>query len=139
MAELELRWTRKFTCPRRVENGMVDPNSPFVGAGADLDEWRVREDPEHPGLINTGMPACSYCGSLSPEFFLERVEEGWEVGPTDKNYKAYLKNPSSGPEGKFYFMHLDEEQKRTFIELYNEKKMAIGYPGHFYKKPYFCQ
>lgn len=49
-----------------------------------------------------------------------------------------------GPEGptrqrKFYFQHLTPEGRTRFVELYNEKKMKIGYPGHFYTRPYFCK
>ncbi len=40
--------------------------------------------------------------------------------------------------GKFYFQHLSVEQKNRFIELHNEKKMKIGYPGYFYVLPYFA-
>lgn len=67
------------------------------------------------------------------------VDVGAEVGPTDKNYKVYVKHDSiKSPTGKFYFQHLDEDQKRGFIERLNERKVNIGYPGHFYVLPYFC-
>jgi hypothetical protein len=126
-----------FTCPRRHEDGTADPESPFVIAGPDLDEWVVRDDPQYPGLLNTGMPACSYCGSLNPDFFMEKIEsEGWTVGPTDKSYKAYVRS-TEGPQGKFYFQHLSDEQKVKFVELLNKRSLSIGVPGHFYKKPYF--
>jgi hypothetical protein len=38
---------------------------------------------------------------------------------------------------KFYFQHLSDEQKNRFIELLNERKFRIGYPGHFYVLPFF--
>lgn len=41
--------------------------------------------------------------------------------------------------GKFYFMHLSEEQMRRFVDLYNEKKLKVGMPGHFYRLPYFMR
>ena len=41
-------------------------------------------------------------------------------------------------QGKFYFQHLSPEQQNKFIELYNAKKMKLGYPGHFYSRPFFC-
>lgn len=137
---------------------------------------------------------CPYCGSLSPDAFMENVELGVEIGPTDKNYKAYLDEPNEhvgepcidgsanfaqvgddwvrvspdnidtlpklGPYGgtygvrigdhvhiskcpamkprKFYFQHLSLEQKKRFVELLNQKKVNIGYPGRFYVLPYFC-
>jgi hypothetical protein len=41
---------------------------------------------------------------------------------------------------KFYFQHLvTDENFQKFIDLYNAKKMNIGYPGHFYSKPYFMR
>lgn len=73
--------TDQHTCPRRAETGRDNPNSPFVGSGTDLDTWRASP---------TG-PSCSYCGSLHPDRFMDLVREGWSVGPTDKNYKAYLR------------------------------------------------
>lgn len=39
---------------------------------------------------------------------------------------------------KFYFQHLSAEQRTKFIEIYNAKRMKIGYPGHFYVLPFFC-
>lgn len=39
---------------------------------------------------------------------------------------------------KFYFQHLDEAGARKFVDLLNAKKLNIGYPGHFYVRPYFC-
>ena len=40
---------------------------------------------------------------------------------------------------KFYFQHLDTQALRDrFIELHNAKKIKIGFPGHFYVRPFFC-
>lgn len=80
---------------------------------------------------------CSYCGSLHPDKFLEAVELGHEVGPTDKSYKAYIGHPH--PHSKFYFQHLNEAQRAKFIELYNKDVMKIGYPGWFYTTPFFIK
>ncbi len=112
---------------------------------------------------------CSYCGSLNPDTLIKRMEAGdVELGPTDKNYKLYVKNAGgeafkqtyrdcpaerscTGPddcthwvtrdmdEAKFYFQHFNAEQRARFIELVNEKKAPIGYPGHFYVLPYFTR
>lgn len=113
----------KFWCPRRAEGGMY----------AGPDEWQHREQMAD-GLVDEH---CSYCGSLRPEKFLELVKAAWEVGPTDKNYKAYLSAPDSHKDTKFYFQHLNTEQRHEFIDLYNSKKMKVGYPGYFYRKPFF--
>ncbi len=121
---------------------------------------------------------CSYCGSLNPEYLMERIRRGdVELGPTDKNYKVYVKNlggekfkhthgelteekvvvdgkefTRKGPikwittesdETKFYFVHLNDEQKQEFVELYNRSvtenpdSMKLGYPGYFYRWPFF--
>lgn len=91
---------------------------------------------------------CSYCGSVSGDSFMAFVRAGGEVGPTDKNYKAYLHDTKDdsgltvrvkAPGMKFYFQHLSEEQKMEFIGLLNARAVKIGYPGHFYRLPYFCQ
>jgi hypothetical protein len=80
-------------------------------------------------------PRCSFCGSMKPELFMELVEAGERVVPTDKNYKAY-----AGPQGiKFYFQHLSMEQRRRFIHLLNEGQVQVSHPGHFYVVPFFCR
>lgn len=134
---------------------------------------------------------CSYCGSISPDRLFQAIEDGAELGPTDKSYKVYveLKNEDAGRphiyssanfeqtgagwiqitednradlplsewqyknwkvghwvkvepkhanfQGKFYFQHLSSEGQVKFLELMNAKKLTIGYPGYFYKTPYF--
>lgn len=145
----------KHFCPRAVENG-GGPDSPFKPPFNGEATWR--ED-----------GTCSYCGSLSGDTFMARLEAGdVEVIPTDKSYKAYLRNISgetfkqtyrdcpkdatcAGPDDcthwvtrdhdqpKFYFQHLSGEQKDRFIALHNEKRMKFAVPGHFYVRPFFCQ
>lgn len=41
--------------------------------------------------------------------------------------------------GKFYFMHLSEDQMRAFIDAYNAHTMTFKEPGHFYVWPYFMR
>lgn len=99
---------------------------------------------EHPGSIGAGQRCCSYCGSMHPDDFFAAIEAGWEVEPTDKNYKSYVTEklggalqPVSGKHHKFYFQHLDTAQQQRFIELLNTGKMRLGYPGRFYALPFF--
>jgi hypothetical protein len=136
-------------CPRRSESGL---GSVFKVGKDDV----YRED-------NT----CSWCGSLNPATLMERIEAGTvQLGPTDKSYKVYVHNaggeafkqtyrdcPADSerhmPEEcthwvtremqqtKFYFQHFSEEQKMRFIELLNERKLTLGYPGRFYVLPFF--
>lgn len=102
----------KFTCPRRYESYAQNAENADSYVGG----------------------KCSYCGSVEPEEFLQAVREGIEVGPTDKSYKAYLNDHQ-----KFYFQHLNQEQRAEFIRLYNENIMRLGYPGRFYVLPYFVK
>lgn len=71
------------TCPRRLE-------SPRYAGEVDLDVWESGY-----GLAgqNEAGDSCSYCGSLNPARFMELVDAGWWVDPTDKAYKAYLAEP----------------------------------------------
>lgn len=143
-----------FTCPRRVEDGTDQDDSPLVMSGANKDEYRPPDN------------TCTYCGSFNPDTLMQRLEAGdVELGPTDKSYKVYVRNmggenfkqthrdddkPFAGhgnpvhnwitretDQTKFYFQHLSVEQKKRFVELLNEKKLKIGYPGHFYVSPFF--
>jgi hypothetical protein len=122
------------SCPRRMrEMGPWDRSE-------GQDEWR-----EEPRRSGEAVPYCSFCGSLHPGRFLKLVAEGWSVGPTDKNYKAYLHPPRSEPDGaaqiqaKFYYQHLSGAQQQQFIDLYNRQVMQISYPGHFYVLPFFMR
>lgn len=77
------------TCPRRMAE-----HGPWERAEA-LDSWTTGH-----GVVGqdaVGL-SCSFCGSLNPDRFMELVRDGWIVGPTDKNYKAYLDRPATGAE-----------------------------------------
>lgn len=71
-----------------------------------------------------------------------KVTEGMKL-PTDRpqDYKVgswvLIEPDGDVKHSKFYFQHFTKEQMIRFIELLNEKKLKIGYPGHFYSKPYF--
>ena len=114
-----------ITCPRRDEG---------FGHGETLQDM-VRDN-----------GTCSFCGSLVPEAFWDLVEAGAELGPTDKNYKVYVNPPPhlkysvmETGMAKLYFQHFRTEDIDRFIRMYNEKKMKIEYPGHFYRLPFFCK
>lgn len=76
---------------------------------------------------------CSWCGSMPPDAFMQAVESGEEIIPTDKDYKVYV-NPD---HRKFYFQHLSPDQGQRFVDLLNAGKLNIGPPGHFYVMPFF--
>lgn len=108
----------KFACPRRT--GEIGP----WDHRAVEDEWRDGR--------------CSFCGSMAPDAFLAEARAGAELVPTDKNYKVYVTAAAEGSrEQKFYFQHLDEGQRRAFLELLNAGTLKLGYPGHFYVLPFF--
>lgn len=112
-----------FLCPRRDE----------MGAGVfkileGRDFWRM----------DRGHRTCSYCGSAHPDEVMQGIEDGTvELGPTDKSYKAYLEGGVFGDRGKFYFQHFSKAQRVRFVELLNAKKVRVGYPGEFYRLPFF--
>lgn len=110
-------------CPTAAEDGRVLANlkPPFNGEMV----WRAD---------NT----CSYCGSMHPDAFMERLEAGdATLDPTDKSYKVYVK--TQGLYGKFYFQHLSADQRKRFIELHNAGRLNMGPPGRFYVLPFFCR
>lgn len=107
-------------CPRREE---IDTS---IFKMSVRDTWDDRN----------GYLACSHCGSLHPDPFMEAASKGVRLGPTDKNYKVYVDGFGSG---KFYFQHLSDEQRREFVRLLNEKKVAFSHPGRFLVLPFFIQ
>ncbi len=134
-----LRWFTKRDggpwgqrCPRRQE--APDPNA--YGDGSDTpDVWEYGH-----GLISGDryrIKTCSYCGSMHPDEFLAQIRDGWIVGQTSKNYKAYIGPPPSGSVAKFYFQHMDEAQKRELIQLTNDRLIAFDIGNFWYTDPYF--
>ena len=115
------------TCPRRM---------------SDFGPWKREEGLDDftsgHGIIGQAR-GCTFCGSMAPDDFMEAARTGAEMGPTDKSYKVYVQGwaPNGRNGGKFYFQHLSVEQQQEFIDLLNAKTMNIGYPGHFYTKPFF--
>lgn len=106
----------RLVCPREEEGGRLDLER----------ETAWRDD-----------KTCNFCGSLDPEEFFRRVEAGHTVIPTDKNYKAYVRESNDGQQSKVYFQHFDSLQQAKFVDLFNAKKITIGYPHHFYVLPFF--
>lgn len=122
-----------FWCPRRIENGaMPGPNGEPPVLFPNPDNWRSGSDKT--GRVPT-LRTCSYCGSVHPDDLFAYIEAEGEIGPTDKSYKIYL--PHS-PQ-KFYFQHFDDDQRKRFIDLLNQRKVKLGYPGYFYTMPFFIQ
>lgn len=118
---LELDGRETFVCPRRRET-FRPTTRPWH-----LDYWRDDR-------------TCSYCGSMHPDDFMDGARAGWEIGPTDKNYKAYMALRTDSDHGytsKVYFQHLSREDREEFADLLNLGKLNVGYPGQFYRRPFF--
>lgn len=62
------------------------------------------------------------------------VEAFEKLTPTDKSYKVYGKDLQT-----FYFVHLSDAQKATFVGLLNAGKVFFEYPGFFCTTPYFME
>ena len=139
------------TCPRRV-----------YGFGP----WERKAglDP-----ITPEDDCCSFCGSLNPATLMARLEAGdVELGPSDKNYKVYVRNRGGAmfkqhyrdcprdsephmPEvcthwvtreidqTKFYFQHLSPEQQQRFVEIYNDRRIHFSVVIDFHVLPYFMR
>ena len=121
-----IEYEGKTYCPRRQESVGFGSNTRFKIPASD--HWRKDG-------------TCSWCGSLSPSLFFQAIDDGCEIGPTDKAYKVYVngdKAPNVHGACKFYFQHLTPDDQQKFVDLYNDGKMKIGYPGHFYVRPFFC-
>lgn len=114
-------------CPRRAELG---------GAGAAV--FKLPPEDSY-----GDRDACSYCGSLNPDTFMARLEDGSiELCATDKEYKVYVSGTDPNrplQTVKFYFMHLSEPQMIRFVELYNEDKFKFQGGIRFYVWPYFMR
>ena len=103
--------TAGTTCPRRM---------------SDWGPWEHKE-----GLDSVKDDRCSFCGGLTGDAFMAKLEAGEKLVPTDTSYKAYL-----GSAGvKFYFIHLTEAQMRRFVDIYNDGTLKMD--EGFYAFPFF--
>ena len=92
--------------------------------------------------FDKGGKVCQHCGSLHPDIFMQRIEEGTILlGATDKNYKVYTHpaKDTPAPESiKFYFQHLSDEQKARFVGHMNARTLKFRGSG-FYRLPFFVR
>lgn len=109
----------KLYCPRRRESPHGATHNIDVG-----DVWKQG---------SRGHLVCSWCGSSHPDHVFNAIRDGLTLEPTDKDYKVYI------PGGKFYFQHFSNEEQAKFVELMNDQKIVIAFPGHFYVLPYFVK
>lgn len=67
--------------------------------------WAVREDrADKKGPPYPPFPLCSYCGSMTPDDFLDQIRKGAKVGGSDWKYgyphKFYVDIPNPNPDEK---------------------------------------
>lgn len=140
----------KFQCSRRSES--------WIGSAP---QFQREND------YDASDDSCSYCGSLNPDTFMVRVQAGDVLlGATDKSYKVYVKNDGGTPfkqsyrdcprdsncagldecehwitretnSTKFYFQHLNDEQKNIFFELLKQGRLKFSGGIGFYVLPFF--
>lgn len=75
------------------------------------DDWDTRD-----WLNSSGLPECSYCGSLRPQDFVAALTRpDAEIHGTDKRYKAYviLPNPKAGQERVYSAITFEPREGET--------------------------
>lgn len=88
---------------------------------------------------DVGKPVLFSTWNNPPADVLERIkgDPNWkQTGP--RSWEEYRPAPARRHH-KFYFQHLSDEQRRHFVELLNAKAVKIGYPGRFYRMPFFIR
>lgn len=107
-------------------------------------DYKIYVDVPHP---EAGKP-CVLASANFPQTgpgWTQVTPESRATLPLDAGQREYFKDghwvevSTRGPidHAKFYFQHLSQDERQRFVELYNAKKINIGYPGHFYVRPYF--
>lgn len=143
--EHQSHWTEDGTCSYC---GSLSPEQLFaaIEAGCELGptdkNYKVyvhRLDPK------AGEPCVYGWANHAREGYIEVTAENIDTlppGPTGRrDYKIgdfieISKRPALTHD-KFYFQHLNEEERQRFVELMNEKKLILGHPGFFYRLPFF--
>lgn len=107
----------------RVKNGEPNPGEERIVSMVTFELEAERIEAEH------WLPA----NHPRVQAALER-DGGWRG--SDYTY-AQLIPRGADCEDKFYFEHLSDEQRTRFLELLNAGRIALEYPGYFYRLPFF--
>jgi len=157
LAGPEDKWDDAGTCSFC---GSISPDELFraIDAGGELGptdkNYKVYVEDEN---VSAGQPCCDgsiYIGDDDPR--AEESRRGY-TQVTSENIGTLPPSPDGRPHGhkvgdwvhigkmparrtrKFYFQHFDAAEKGRFVDLLNAKKIKIGYPGQFYRLPFFVQ
>lgn len=143
-------------CPRRAESSFGRATGADTWGNDDTCSWCGSLNPDilmarlEAADIEIGPTDKSYKiyvrnigGALFKQTFRDCFEKPWAgarkkpecTGPGDCTHWTTRETS----ETKFYLQHLSPEQRTRFIDLYNEKRMKLGYPGYFYVRPFFCE
>lgn len=142
-------------CPRRIESGLSsavfkhldkedhyrDDNTCSFCGSLNPDALIERLEAGNVELGPTDKNYKVYVHNAGGEVFKQTYRDCHTQGvkdcPGPKECTHWVTRPMEVT--KFYFQHFSEEQRHRFIELLNEKKVKIGYPGRFYVLPFFIQ
>lgn len=90
--------------------------------------------PSHDEFIARGyLPT----DSLSDEDEAVMLADGYGKGTPFRPALVKFGVHEPTTRAKFYFQHLTDEERRTFVGLMNAKRINLAYPGHFYRLPFF--
>ncbi len=87
----------------------------------ELGPWKYEEglDSWVSSHLHPSLRSCSFCGGIDPEQVLEELAaRRARIGTTTKAYKIYL----MPWHAKVYFQHFSVEQRKAFVDLFNERK-----------------
>jgi hypothetical protein len=96
------------------------------------------------GSFGKSATYCKLEKDMTKKEFKLAKNQGWLVEARKKDGHDKTNWICFGPagakkHGKFYFYHLDDEGKKRFIELHNNRTMNLAYPGYLYQKPFFAE
>jgi hypothetical protein len=142
----ESRWRDDGTCSYC---GSLSPEQFFaaIDAGCELGptdkNYKVYVDRPDP---RAGEPTIYGSANFKPEYgdgWIEVTSENIGTLPTEVmrpqiGQWVQVSPRSATRHDKFYFQHLNEDERTRFVELFNAKALNIGYPGHFYTLPFFA-
>lgn len=96
-------------------------------------------DPEgvNPGILGSSRRVCTMCHALHPDDFMADLAAGHIIEPTTKSYKAYILDPATRRRCKFYYVHLNAEQRARLVDMLNDGQVAVS--GNWWPLPFFMR